>query len=182
MPTALANMPIDEATGFIDSPQLNGFGIDAKKAFLQRMRETRGDASITAMAEELGFDPTTVLRHIQLDKAFAHEIQQAKTLFAHRVEGVLQSCALDPKKTLDRLAYLRAYMPERYARMELMAPASNIQITVNGSVSTKLNQVVDAELVEGESASIQKASGNIEHNTNNPPCTTQNVDSQQEAK
>lgn len=182
MPTALANMPIDEATGFIDSPQLNGFGIDAKKAFLKRMRETRGDASITAMAEELGFDPTTVLRHIQLDKAFAHEIQQAKTLFAHRVEGVLMSSALDPKKTLDRLAYLRAYMPERYARMELMAPASNIQITVNGSVSTKLNQVVDAELIESESASIPKASGNIEHNTNNPPCTTQSVDSQEEAK
>lgn len=178
MPTALANMPVDEATGFIDSPQLNGFGIDAKRQFIKLMCETQGDASITAMSRELGFDPVTVLRHIQIDKAFAHEIQQAKTLFAHRVEGVLMSCALDPKKTLDRLAYLRAYMPERYARMELLAPASNIQITVNGSVSTKLNQVVDAELVEDESASVQKPSGNIEHNTANPPHTTQSVDSQ----
>ncbi len=176
MPTALVNMPVDEVTGFIDSPQLNGFGIDAKKAFLKRMRETRGDASITAMSEELGFDPSTVLRHAQLDKAFAREIQEAKTLFAHRVEGVLMSSALDPKKTLDRLAYLRAYMPERYARMELLAPASNIQITVNGSVSTKLNQVVDAELVEGESASMAPAPTN---NTVNPPCTTQTVDSQE---
>ncbi len=182
MPTALANMPIDEATGFIDSPQLNGFGIDAKRQFVKLMCETKGDASITAMAEALGFDPATVLRHIQIDKAFAQQIQEAKTLFAHRVEGVLMSSALDPKKTLDRLAYLRAYMPERYARMELMAPASNIQITVNGSVSTKLTQVVDAELVDNESASIQKSGVNIEHNMDNPPHTTQSVDSQEKAK
>jgi hypothetical protein len=175
MPTALANMPVDEATGFIDSPQLNGFGIDAKRQFIKLMCETQGDASITAMSRELGFDPVTVLRHIQIDKAFAHEIQQAKTLFAHRVEGVLMSCALDPKKTLDRLAYLRAYMPERYARMELLAPASNIQITVNGSVSTKLNEVVDAELVKPESASITAEPTN---NTHKAPHTSETVDSQ----
>lgn len=182
MPTALANMPIDEATGFIDSPQLNGFGIEKKQEFIRRLAESKGDAGITALAEDMGIAPNTVLRHIQMDKAFAAEIDAAKRWFAHRVEGVLQSCALDPKKTLDRLAYLRAYMPERYARMELMAPASNIQITVNGSVSTKLNQVVDAELVEEESASIRKASGNIEHNTDNPPCTAQSVDSQEVKK
>lgn len=67
-------------------------------------------------------------------------------------------------------------MPERYARMEMLAPASNIQITVNGSVSTKLNEVVDAEVVEQESASITK---NPANNTANPPCTTQSVGSQQ---
>ncbi len=179
MPTALANMPVDEVTGFIESPNmLNGFTIEHKKEFIRRLADSNGDASITSLAESMGFSHHTVLRHMNLDKAFAAEIAQAKTWFAHRVEGVLMSCALDPKKTLDRLAYLRAYMPERYARMELLAPASNIQITVNGSVSTKLNQVVDAELVGDESASIQKAPGNIEHNTNNPPHTTQSVDSQ----
>lgn len=182
MPTALANMPIDEVSGFKPSPILNGFGVEQKQEFIRRLAESKGDASITALAEEMGFNHTTVLRHIATDKAFAHEISEAKRWFAYKVEGVLQSCALDPKKTLDRLAYLRAYMPERYARMELMAPASNIQITVNGSVSTKLNQVVDAELVEGESASIPKADGNIEHNTNNSPCTTQTIDNQSDVK
>lgn len=183
MPTALAKMPVDEETGFIDSPNLlNGFTIAHKKEFIRRLAESNGDASITSLAESMGFSHHTVLRHMNMDKAFASEIAQAKTWFAHRVEGVLMSCALDPKKTLDRLAYLRAYMPERYARMELMAPASNIQITVNGSVSTKLNQVVDAELVEGESASIPKADGNVEHNTNNSPCTTQTIDTQSDVK
>ena len=178
MPTALANMPIDEATGFIDSPQLNGFGIEKKQEFIRRLAASNGDAGITALAEQMGVAPNTVLTHMRVDKAFNAEIETAKRWFAHKVEGVLQSCALDPKKTLDRLAYLRAYMPERYARMELLAPASNISITVNGSVSTKLDQVVDAELVDGESASIQKPSVNIEHNTDNPPCTAQSVDSQ----
>lgn len=176
MPTALANMPIDEATGYIDSPNmLNGFGIEAKKEFIRRLAESNGDASITSLAESMGFSHHTVLRHMNLDKAFASEIAQAKTWFAHKVEGVLMSQALDPKKTLDRLAYLRAYMPERYARMELLAPASNIQITVNGSVSTKLNEVVDAELVKPESASIAEEPTN---NTNKAPHTTQSVDSQ----
>lgn len=178
MPTALANMPVDEETGFIDSPIQNGFGIERKREYVRLLAESNGDASITSLADRMGLSHTTVLAHMQADKAFANEIDKAKRWFAHKVEGVLQSCALDPKKTLDRLAYLRAYMPERYARMELLAPASNIQITVNGSVSTKLNQVVDAELVEDESASIQKPSGNIEHNTANPPHTTQSVDSQ----
>ena len=182
MPTALSNMPIDEATGFIDSPIQNGFGIERKQEYVRLLAESNGDASITSLAERMGLSHTTILHHMQADKAFAHEIDKAKRWFAHRVEGVLQSCALDPKKTLDRLAYLRAYMPERYARMELLAPASNISITVNGSVSTKLNQVVDAELVEDESASIQKATGNIEHNTNNPPCTMQTVDSHEVTK
>ena len=62
--------------------------------------------------------------------------------------------------------------------MELLAPVGNIQITVNGSVSTKLNEVVDAELVDGESATIQRAPGKIEHNMGNPPGTTQTVGSQ----
>lgn len=150
MPRTLESMPADPETGFIESPQSNGFGVDAKNAFLKLMRDTKGDASITAMAEHLGFDPATVLRHIQVDKAFARQVQEAKTLFAHRVEGVLMSCALDPKKTLDRLAYLRAYMPEKYARMELMAPAAQVQITVTGNLKEKLGKIVDADVVESK--------------------------------
>ena len=178
MPTALAEMPTDAETGFIDSPVQNGFGIQMKREYIRLLAESNGDASITSLADRMGVSHTTILHHLQVDKAFAHEIDLAKRWFAHKVEGVLQSCALDPKKTLDRLAYLRAYMPERYARMELLAPASNISITVNGSVSTKLNQVVDAELVDGESASIPKDPVNIEHNTVSPPHTTQSVESQ----
>lgn len=173
MPTALKNMPVDEASGFKHSPILNGFGVEQKQEFIRRLAESNGDASITSLAEEMGFNHSTILRHIAIDKAFANEISEAKRWFAYKVEGVLQSCALDPKKTLDRLAYLRAYMPERYARMELMAPASNIQITVNGSVSKKLEEVVDAELVENTPKSPV-------NNVQIPPATSQNVDSQQE--
>ncbi len=175
MPTALVNMPVDEATGFIESPQFTGFSAEKKAEFVRRLAESNGDASITSLAESMGVHHSTVLRHMALDKAFASQISEAKTWFAHRVEGVLMSCALDPKKTLDRLAYLRAYMPERYARMELLAPASNISITVNGSVSTKLNEVVDAELVKPESASIAPSPSN---NTLKSPCTSEIVDSQ----
>lgn len=175
MPTALANMPKDEATGFIDSPQMNGFGVEMKEEFVRRLMESHGDASISSLSQAMGISPSTVLRHMALDKAFTAKIEEAKRWFAHRVEGVLMSQALDPKKTLDRLAYLRAYMPERYARMEMLAPASNIQITVNGSVSTKLNEVVDAEVVDKESASIHAKPSN---NTANPPGTSESVGSQ----
>jgi hypothetical protein len=66
----------------------------------------------------------------------------------------LQQCALDPKKTLDRIAYLRAYMPERYARTELnQAPQVQINFSDDALAKitdriTKVKQAVEAEVVD----------------------------------
>lgn len=185
MPTALVDMPHDPATGFLESPNFDGFTVAKKSAFIEYLMMPNTPPSLYKALAGFGLSNGTFAYHLARDKAFAQKIDEVKRHRARvHVEGRLFEDAENPDKsnTLAQLAVLRAYMPERYARMELMAPASNIQITVNGSVSTKLDQVVDAELVDGESASIPKASGNIEHNTNNPPCTTQSVDSQEEAK
>lgn len=185
MPTALENMPIDPITGFVESPMMDGFNVAKKSAFIEYLMMPTTPPSLYKACESFGLSTGTFGYHLARDKAFAQKIDEVKRLRARiHVEGRLFEDAENPSKsnTLAQLAVLRAYMPERYARMELMAPASNIQITVNGSVSTKLSQVVDAELVEDESASIQKAPANIEHNTDNPPCTTQSVDSQEKAK
>ena len=179
MPTALENMPMDAETGFIESPNFDGFNVAKKNAFIHYLMQPDTPPSLCKALAGFGISNGTFAYHLARDKAFAQKIDEVKRHRARvHVEGRLFEDAENPSKsnTLAQLAVLRAYMPERYARMEMLAPASNIQITVNGSVSTKLNEVVDAEVVDQESASITK---NPTNNTDNPPCTTQSVGSQQ---
>ena len=144
----------DPATGFLDSPHANGFTAQVKRQFCDLLAQSHGEHSITSLAEKMGVTHNTVLRHMAEDKAFAAEITAAKRWYAHRVEGVLQQCALDPKKTLDRIAYLRAYMPERYARTELnQAPQVQINFSDDALAKitdriTKVKQAVEAEVVD----------------------------------
>ena len=145
----------DPETGFLDSPYYNGFTAQVKKQFVDMLANSHGENSISSLAEKMGIHHSTVMAHIEKDKAFASEISKAKRWFAYKVEGTLQQCALDPKKTLDRIAYLRAYMPERYARTE-MNQAPQIQINFSDDALakitdriTKVKQAVEAEVVDG---------------------------------
>ena len=153
MPRSITEL-YDPETGFLDSPHANGFTAQVKRQFCDLLAQSHGEHSITSLAEKMGVTHNTVLRHMAEDKAFAAEITAAKRWYAHRVEGVLQQCALDPKKTLDRIAYLRAYMPERYARTE-MNQAPQIQINFSDDTLakitdriTKVKQAVEAEVVD----------------------------------
>jgi len=105
---------------------------------------------VTRIAGELGVAPASVLIHIQRDKVFAAEIKRAKEWFAHRVEGVLQSCALDPKKTIDRIAYLRAYMPDKYARQELQNATVEVNLNLDGISKASSRKIVDAEVASDD--------------------------------
>lgn len=171
-------MPIDPTTGFIESPMMDGFSIAKKSAFIDYLMAPTTPPSLYKALSGFGLSNGTFAYHLARDKAFAQKIDEVKRHRARvHVEGRLFEDAENPAKTntLAQLAVLRAYMPERYARMELLAPASNIQITVNGSVSTKLNEVVDAELVSPERDSIAQSPPN---NTIKAPCASETVDSQ----
>ena len=153
MPRSITEL-YDPETGFLDSPHANGFTAQVKRQFCDLLANSHGEHSITSLAEKMGVNHSTVMRHIAQDGAFAREINAAKRWYAHRVEGVLQQCALDPKKTLDRIAYLRAYMPERYARTE-MNQAPQIQINFSDDALakitdriTKVKQAVETEIVD----------------------------------
>lgn len=141
----------DPKTGFLDSPHQTGFTVFKKLAFIQYL--IKHNASIYRAAEAIGVDHVTVLAHMRRDKPFADKIQEAKSWHAHRVEGVLMEQALDPKKTLDRIVFLRAYMPDKYARTEVSSP--NVSITIDmGAFSKELEsaknklKAIDAEFME----------------------------------
>lgn len=153
MPRSITEL-YDPETGFLDSPHANGFTAQVKKQFVDMLANSHGESSISSLAEKFGIHHTTVMNHMERDQAFAQEISKAKRWFAYKVEGTLQQCALDPKKTLDRIAYLRAYMPERYARTE-MNQAPQIQINFSDDALakitdriTKVKQAVEAEVVD----------------------------------
>lgn len=145
----LEDMIPDEETGFLPSPYgMEGFGVKEKKVFLELMMSENGHCSISKIAELLKIAPNTVLSHIRRDKAFAERVAEAKSWFAERVEGVLQSCALDPKKTIDRIAFLRAYKPEKYARNEVSHATVEVKFDFGALQSFRRKKVVDTEIVD----------------------------------
>ena len=165
----------DPETGFLDSPHANGFTAQVKRQFCDLLAQSHGEHSITSLAEKMGVTHNTVLRHMAEDKAFAAEITAAKRWYAHRVEGVLQQCALDPKKTLDRIAYLRAYMPERYARTELnQAPQVQINFSDDALAKitdriSKVRQAVEAEVVDAVTSDHKKVPNGHSPTVVDPP-------------
>ncbi|MEK6577931.1 MAG: hypothetical protein AABZ55_01775 [Bdellovibrionota bacterium] len=112
MPGVLKPNPV---TGFLESPNfLESFNSDKKIKFLELIENNPHYNGIVQACELIGITPTAVFQHLKRDPVFYEKWENLKRNFAYRVEGVLSSCALDPKKTIDRLAYLRAYMSEKY--------------------------------------------------------------------
>jgi hypothetical protein len=103
--------------------------------------------SLWKIAHVVGVSPGTVMKHLERDAAFRTEIERAKRWYAQRVEGVLMERAIDPKATLDRIAYLRAYMPEKYARQELSNATVEININMDQLKTAKSRKIVDADAV-----------------------------------
>lgn len=134
----------DPVTGMLDSPQSSGFTIAKKLKFLQNLEES--NASISRVAKDMSMSPDTVMAHLERDGEFRRRVDAAKRWHAEKVEEVLMNCALDPKKTLDRIVFLRAYKPEKYARQEV----SHAQVTINigqSDISTEKSRIESMKTV-----------------------------------
>lgn len=135
----------DPETGMLDSPHMNGFSIELKKKVIDYAMN-KGEA-LWKIAHAVGIQPSTIMKHLERDHVFRAEIEKAKRWYAQRVEGVLMERAIDPKATLDRIAYLRAYMPEKYARQELSNATVEININMDQLKTAKSREIVDADVV-----------------------------------
>ena len=147
MPRMLEQL-VDPETGMLDSPFQNGFGVELKKRVLVML--ANDNPSLWRIGQTLGFRHDTMLEHLERDAAFRAKVDAAKRAFAWRVEGVLADRALDPKGTLDRIAYLRAYMPEKYARLELNNATVEVNVNFDGMQRAKSRGVVDADVVRDQ--------------------------------
>ena len=130
----------------LDSPHFTGFGVEMKKKVIDLA--TNSGQSLYNIARTIGVQPSTVMKHLERDAVFRQEIEHAKKWYAQRVEGVLMEQAVDPKKTIDRIAFLRAYMPEKYARQELSSATVEVNINLDALSDSKRRNIVDADVVK----------------------------------
>lgn len=110
----MKQMSVDPETGFLAQPSLTGFTIEKKKRLLELLENDPHCSGIEAACKIVDVATSTVWRHLERDAQFRSEWERLKRHFANRVEDVLAHCALDPKKTIDRIVYLKAYMPDKY--------------------------------------------------------------------
>jgi hypothetical protein len=147
-------LQLEPKTGFLEQPHLpSAFNAERKQQLLEMIRDHPHRTGIDKACREIGISDSTFWRHIEADKAFREAWERLKKGFAYRVEDVLAHCALDPKKTIDRLAYLRAYMPEKYNPVQ--KSESQITITIDGNMLSQAKSernVIEAEIVGKESA------------------------------
>lgn len=109
----LPGSQIDQETGFIWFPsQPDHFDPHRKLQFIQVLR-SNGFRHLAA-CETVGINYRTYCNHYRIDPIFREQMQLAKMATKETVENVLYQCALDPRKTIDRLAFLRKIAPEEY--------------------------------------------------------------------
>ena len=105
----------DPETGFLCAPGYKHcLTIQQKQTLLNLVQNNPHHSGIIEACKIVGIHTDTFYRHLRLDLKFQALLDEMKKNCAYAVENTLYQCALDPKKTLDRLAYLRAFMPERY--------------------------------------------------------------------
>lgn len=138
----------DPVTGMLDSPHFDGFGVQKKLALLKLLEENPHFGGLSSAANTLQVGLSTIFRHLQRDQIFRQRWEELKKWFAYKVEDVLAHQAMDPKKTLDRIAYLRAYMPDKYARQEVTPTTVNVQIDMSNLMEEKKRvQAIEAEII-----------------------------------
>jgi len=136
----------------LDSPFANGFGVAMKLRAIEMMQTE--NPSLWKIGQALGYKHDVILDHLKRDAVFRQKTEEAKKWFANRLEGVMAENALSPKGTLDRIAYLRAYMPERYARQEVSNSVVEININMGTIDAVRSRQAIDAEVVQAPAQSV----------------------------
>jgi hypothetical protein len=145
------DLVVDPETGYLYHPtRTDGLTPERKKAVLKLLADGMG---IEQAIHEVGVGIGQWYRHVALDKRLRQDCEAWKKAWAYRVEGVLANCAIDPKKTLDRLAYLRAHLPDVYNPVQKLE--QQITITIDGNMLSQAKSernVIEAEIVGKESA------------------------------
>ena len=127
----------DPQTGFLEAPGYKyAFTLEKKQELLELIKDNPHYSTVLESCKIVGISIETFYDHLRTDPIFHAKVNEYKKNCAYKVENTLYECALDPKKTIDRLAYLRAFLPERYN------PGANTP--QNATVNISINLIDDA--------------------------------------
>lgn len=119
--------------GFLESPRKDRVPSELKTQVIEIYSRT---GNFTGACRTVGVDPRNMRLHIAADPVFKQAVDEAREGICDKAEGHIVEHMSRPNNVVDRLAWLRAWRPERWAPQQLGdASRSPVEITVN--LSTK---------------------------------------------
>jgi hypothetical protein len=118
------------------------FDRSKKQIFLELFRAS---PNLTQAAKTVGHSPQVVFWHLERDPEFKKAFEAVKAGLCDQLESRVYEYGQRPQNFMDRIAYLRAYRPERWN------PQSQININYSPaqvqSIAAEARQYVDTEAV-----------------------------------
>lgn len=105
-------------------PIYDHFTADKKRLFLDTFAKT---PNLTGVAEALGHSRQVIFYHLERDPEFKKEFEAVKEGLVDVLEGKVYEYGQRPQNFMDRIAYLRAFRPERWAPQPTLSLNVNLQ-------------------------------------------------------
>ena len=153
-----APLKLNAETGFLESSKMDAFTVKKKMMFLDALRNN--ELNLTGTCKSVGVDYDTYLDHFRRDAKFRECVLKIKEDLVQRVEQVLATQAQDPKKTVDRIFFLKSHKPEVY-NPGVGHGYNTTQIIFNvGAAQQAIDQrkVIDAEIVNDDATTPSETS------------------------
>lgn len=141
------NHTIDEKTGFLESKAYpDAFDTFKKTQFITTLRNNNN--RLRKACETVGIAYDTFLKHYRKDQGFHESVERVKAENVEEVVGTLLNCAKDPKKSIDRIFWLKNNT-KQYADRDNSAREIKVNINIQGLESARKAQlVIDTEVQE----------------------------------
>lgn len=151
----MLKMTVDPKTGFLQQTNFNeAFTAERKIQFLEVIGTN--PFAVHTVCHIVGIDHNTYYRHIERDPVFRECVKEQIHLMNEKVEGVLIRNALDDKKTLDRIFYLKHRMPKVYNPMPVIeSKQSFVFELIDARRAIDKQDVIETNIAE-ESHRIEK--------------------------
>jgi hypothetical protein len=132
----------DEATGFMVSPRSDGITVQLKLNILEMYRSS---GNLTESCRINGVEPRLIRYHCKHDPVFKEAIDECREALCDKAEGHIVQWMGEQKNVIDRLAWLRAYRPDRWNPKQETTMRHSVEVTHR--LAEKARQVIDTTAV-----------------------------------
>lgn len=150
----------DPETGYLVAENPRGalpFGIETKRKILELMAK---EGSIVQVCEMLGVSTRSVYDHLSIDEAFRRDYAVTIRENCSRLEGTMFKNGQRPQGYMDRITYLRRWMPNEWT------PKTNISVSHSDTSALDSlysaidpSKVIDAQIIDpGQDVASEKES------------------------
>ena len=122
----------------VGSTLFDGFDSKKKQLFLELYAKS---PNLTAAAQAIGHSPQLIHYHFERDPEFKKAFDAVRQGLCDQLEGKVYEYGQRPQNFMDRIAYLRAYRPDRWNPQAQITVQHNVDVTAK--LSTRAHEVID---------------------------------------